>query len=764
MEKNNEEKEDFRSWLIAFGAFIISVLVMCPYRLSGLVYVVLIETYETDRKLAAMPIVIFILMTSILGPPAGLLGQKLGSEKITLLGVLLAALGFSGVYFAENITVVIIFLGFIYGAGLATGTFFLPNIIKKYFRKNLNTAIGIVKCGSCVGALIFPPMAIYLLDIYGTAGTFLVVAGIMLNGLPVGLLIMMVGKDVETLHKPPEILLQEKTEIDKPPESKVKNKIKDDISGKDLFATLKETRTDCPLKSTCVFTSKKSTEDHSSDEEQSNKNVLQFEKCNNFKKNSSATSSKNPVQSASVKNTDASITKVDKDNNETQSNDLEQKSNSISYNSDCELSNEIILVSSTNNMSDDLSISSNGTFINNDGRHNNDSEQSKEATLLSSTNSTREDFSISSNGTFTNNDESLNNDCKQSNKATLFSSTNSTRDNLSISSIDTFTNSDVIHNSDYGESNESLYSTSKCSSTDHFKEDFNILSPNVIILTAPETNFNLNSKYMGSSMQTNNSSFKRKNYDNYSGNGKSNEIALPSSGNSAAENSNTAFNVSIKSTSKTKKHAFWSSLKVFMNPIFLVLVTIMSILAYIVTLVWTTLIDYSRDKGLPKKYEVYVLMFPPLFDLVGRIGFLWVVDKGFVGYTMFQMTTSLICAISVLGLILCSSFVMLMTYSSIFALITGAQIAIAPGLIFKFLEKEEQMMAMASRNILYAPLSFTVVPLIGYFRNELKSYDGVYYVIIALSLISFALTPLANLFLIAKKRRKMKALEMDIVA
>nr|XP_015918303.1 uncharacterized protein LOC107447797 isoform X2 [Parasteatoda tepidariorum] len=177
------------SWIALLACTVIGFFIVLPMRLSGLFYVIIIDRYRTDRELATLPIVIFGILRTLTGPFTGYLGQVFGFQAVTMIGCLLSALGIGFCYFAEDIIAVASSLGLIYGFGLSFGNTLVPNILKLHFSKDINLINGLYLTGSCLGAVIMSPIIQYLSKSYGDSGMFLILSGIVLNCVPAALLL-----------------------------------------------------------------------------------------------------------------------------------------------------------------------------------------------------------------------------------------------------------------------------------------------------------------------------------------------------------------------------------------------------------------------------------------------------------------------------------------------------------------------------------------------------------------------------------------------
>lgn len=77
-----------------------------------------------------------------------------------------------------------------------------PVIINQYFKKHKATASGIAYAGASVGSIALPPLTEYLLDEYNLRGCFLILGGIILQGLVAA-----------SLYRPPKLITNKPDDI-----------------------------------------------------------------------------------------------------------------------------------------------------------------------------------------------------------------------------------------------------------------------------------------------------------------------------------------------------------------------------------------------------------------------------------------------------------------------------------------------------------------------------------------------------------------------
>ncbi|CAL1272418.1 unnamed protein product [Larinioides sclopetarius] len=178
-----------KSWTIAVACASLNFLILIPIKVSGLFFVEILHRYHVGRNLAGYPSFITTLMRCSGGPFAGYIAERFGINEVMTLGSLLAAVGISACFLAEDIEAVIVFLGLIHGIGIAFTNSFFPQIVTTHFKKHRTLAVGITQAGACFGSFFSPPLLLLIFRYYGTSGGFLIIGAIVLNGLPIVLIL-----------------------------------------------------------------------------------------------------------------------------------------------------------------------------------------------------------------------------------------------------------------------------------------------------------------------------------------------------------------------------------------------------------------------------------------------------------------------------------------------------------------------------------------------------------------------------------------------
>ncbi|KAL8616129.1 hypothetical protein ACOMHN_066616 [Nucella lapillus] len=122
------------------------------------------------------------------GPIVSALTNRWGCKKVTMVGSVVATIGFILSVFAPTVEILIVTYGIIGGFGF--GMMYLPAIVivGYYFERRRALATGIAVCGSGVGMFVMAPLSDLLLHEFGYKGALLVIAGLVFNGVICGAL------------------------------------------------------------------------------------------------------------------------------------------------------------------------------------------------------------------------------------------------------------------------------------------------------------------------------------------------------------------------------------------------------------------------------------------------------------------------------------------------------------------------------------------------------------------------------------------------
>ncbi|GFU31300.1 uncharacterized protein TNCV_8571 [Trichonephila clavipes] len=154
------------------------------------------------------------------------------------------------------------------------------------------------------------------------------------------------------------------------------------------------------------------------------------------------------------------------------------------------------------------------------------------------------------------------------------------------------------------------------------------------------------------------------------------------------------------------------SFHIFYDLTFICIMLIQSIFTLKMTIIWTVIIDYVRDKGIARSKEIYFMVCLPLSDMIGRLGLGFVVDSRFITLPNYCAVCFFLMGLASCFMIWSQSLALLMMSVFMLSLLTGGIMITFPGMIIDFMKSDDVTIAMASRMILFPPFSLTISPLI----------------------------------------------------
>ncbi|KAK3601880.1 hypothetical protein CHS0354_041814 [Potamilus streckersoni] len=168
-------------WMIVLAAFFINFIIDGIGFSFGVLYTELLSEFGESKSYTSWVGSLFYGMSLIFGPVASALATKYGCRKVTMMGGLVACVGFIASYFADSIGMLCFTFGIIVGFGMSMGYVTSVVFVAFYFEKRRALATGLAVCGTGIGTFVFAPLTEYLTSQYTWRGTMLIFAGISLN-------------------------------------------------------------------------------------------------------------------------------------------------------------------------------------------------------------------------------------------------------------------------------------------------------------------------------------------------------------------------------------------------------------------------------------------------------------------------------------------------------------------------------------------------------------------------------------------------------
>lgn len=169
------------------------------------------------------------------------------------------------------------------------------------------------------------------------------------------------------------------------------------------------------------------------------------------------------------------------------------------------------------------------------------------------------------------------------------------------------------------------------------------------------------------------------------------------------------------------------SFSIFLDPTFIFISIPRCFSNFFFLMLPTIIVDLSRDKYLTKSESLYVLMTFSGCDLFGKICLGWITDGKYLSSNNYCAICFCIISASLAFITWIDGFVLMLIGVAGISICVGTLSPTFPALVGQYMAKEKQIMAMASSLFLMVPLNFSTSPLIGYFRDDLGSYDWLLY-------------------------------------
>lgn len=196
------------SWITAAFCSVLLFLTLSTYRVSGVIFYAIVETFGVTRQRASWPLILSNSLLQLAGPVMGLLCRRHSCRKVLLCCSSITGVSVSLCYFSKSVYFLDIFLGVIHGV-TRCGLFVGVNIlVAEHFEKRMTTACSLM---FTVGGLntVLVSLVEWFRATYGTLGSFLLYGGILMNAFPFAMAVRSppeITKSVTSTRKAADIL------------------------------------------------------------------------------------------------------------------------------------------------------------------------------------------------------------------------------------------------------------------------------------------------------------------------------------------------------------------------------------------------------------------------------------------------------------------------------------------------------------------------------------------------------------------------------
>ncbi|GFT87517.1 hypothetical protein NPIL_111241 [Nephila pilipes] len=168
-------------------------------------------------------------------------------------------------------------------------------------------------------------------------------------------------------------------------------------------------------------------------------------------------------------------------------------------------------------------------------------------------------------------------------------------------------------------------------------------------------------------------------------------------------------------------------LSILSNPMFFMISLSLVALAILIDPVFIVIVDFIMDKGFDEEVAKYFISALAFGDLVGKLSFGWITDRGYMTVPRYMMMMHIAQGVCFMLLCLLHEFYILMFMIAAVGMTVGATVVMYPVLVGMYLPSV-QSMAMGCVPFFTGIVNVAVPPLIGYFRDEIGSYNGMFYI------------------------------------
>ncbi|CAH8478772.1 unnamed protein product [Schistosoma rodhaini] len=171
------------SWIVLLATFLNFFLIDGIFFSVGLLMFEWADHFEASKTKVSLVGSLMLGCYQMIGPFAAALTNKFGCRKVALFGCALASVSIFVSSLMPTVNALIITFGIL--AGSSFGLIYLPSLIAVsfYFNRRRELASGIAVAGTPFGAVIFGPLAGYLIQLYGWSCTLIFFSAFILHGI-----------------------------------------------------------------------------------------------------------------------------------------------------------------------------------------------------------------------------------------------------------------------------------------------------------------------------------------------------------------------------------------------------------------------------------------------------------------------------------------------------------------------------------------------------------------------------------------------------
>ncbi|CAK8674238.1 monocarboxylate transporter 2-like [Clavelina lepadiformis] len=168
-------------WVIVLAAFLVYAIVFGTLRCQSVLFVPIMESFETDFSSVGWVAAIASSGIAVAGILSAPMMTRFGHRPTIMAGGLMAAVASISASFAPNMILLDVTAGLLTGVGLGMSFVASPVVIGFYFKKRRALATNLASMGASVGTFALCPLNAHLIKEFALPGHFLIFGAIYLN-------------------------------------------------------------------------------------------------------------------------------------------------------------------------------------------------------------------------------------------------------------------------------------------------------------------------------------------------------------------------------------------------------------------------------------------------------------------------------------------------------------------------------------------------------------------------------------------------------
>lgn len=170
------------AWQVTAACSWFSFFAWLPVVCSPVLYAGYLDQFPSvPRRSASWPFTVMMAVINLGGVFYAIGAEWLSEQRLTLLAAVLCSGSLIVVSFANNVLLLVIFLGIAYGLGVASTSIIPTVLVIQHFTRYRATALGIVSGSIDISGMSTPSLTQLLIDIYGFSGCILILGALSFN-------------------------------------------------------------------------------------------------------------------------------------------------------------------------------------------------------------------------------------------------------------------------------------------------------------------------------------------------------------------------------------------------------------------------------------------------------------------------------------------------------------------------------------------------------------------------------------------------------